>query len=222
MISNIFEFEFHFRFPKLPLLCLGKENLTPMELCTTELTAVKKLTGDETKEMIKKTAVPCDDRKRDIEKMINSSGLQNDPILQNYGIRIKFDMAQMEGRVLPAPDLKYRNMKTTSTMIGTRGQWDNQRKQFLDANDLGNWILINADSFNRRFGEDQLYGFLDSLCRVGNDHGIRIDDPIEIMKVRSFDFEKKARETILGACRKHANLKFILVILSGTSPAYGN
>ena len=193
-----------------------------MELCTTELTIVNKLSADETKEMIKKTAVPCNERKDEIDHIIFNSGLLNDPILEHYGIKVRFNMVQMKGRILPAPDLTYRNSKTTSTNIGMRGQWDNQRKQFLDATDLGNWILINADSTNGRFSEDQLYGFLDSLCKVGNDHGIRILRPIEIMKVRSFDFEKKAREIISGAFRKHANLKFILVILSGTSPAYGN
>jgi hypothetical protein len=189
-----------------------------MELCKTELATVKKLNAFETSQMIRKTAVACDIRKKDIESMIASSQLDNDPILQNYNIQIKFEMAKIVGKVLSAPDLVYKNKTTYSEEIGNKGQWDNMKKQFLDSKDLGDWVIVNCS----KLYDDQLGGFIASLKSVGATHGIRMNAPLEVFSYNAYSLnETKAREIFNQAFNKYKTIKFLLAILPGTSPAYG-
>jgi eukaryotic translation initiation factor 2C len=189
-----------------------------MELCKTELANVKKLNSNETSLMIRKTAVACDIRKTDIEKMITSSKLDNDPILQNYNIQIKFEMTKIDGRVLSAPDLVYKNRTTYSEDIGNRGQWDNMKKQFLESKELGDWIIVNCS----RLYDNELDDFIGSLIKVGGTHGIRMNDPLEVLNHNQNSLsEIKAREIFTQAFNKYTNINFLLAILPGTSLAYG-
>ena len=186
-----------------------------MELCTTELTNVKKLSPQETSKMIRETAVVCDKRKDDIEKMIKSTKLDCDPILKNYGINIKFDMANLNGRVLAAPDLVYKN--TTTKDIGNKGQWDNMNKVFFETKELGDWILING---GRTLKNDKdVDNFIYTIQDVAWNHGIEIKDPLEVIPIRYAD-ERKSREVLDYAYKRYKNLKFIMAILPGTSIFY--
>jgi eukaryotic translation initiation factor 2C len=189
-----------------------------MELCKTELVNVKKLNSNETSQMIRKTAVACDIRKTDIEKMITNSKLDNDPILQNYNIQIKFEMTKIDGKVLSAPDLVYKNRTTYSEDIGNRGQWDNMKKQFLESKALGDWIIVNCS----RLYENQLDDFISSLINVGGTHGIRMNRPLDVLNFNPNSLsETKAREIFTRAFNEYDNINFLLAILPGTSPAYG-
>ena len=94
---------------------LGKENFTPMELCRTEIVGVKKLEPKQTSDMIKETAVPAYKRKNDIEKMIRETKLDTDPILKSYNIKLEYEMAEVMGKVINAPDLEYGQKRITSS-----------------------------------------------------------------------------------------------------------
>ena len=189
-----------------------------MELCKTELTCVKKLNAIETSQMIKKTAVACDVRKKDIESMITSSPLVTDPILKNYNIQVQFEMAKIVGKVLSAPDLVYKNKVTYSDEIGNKGQWDNINKQFLNCKELGDWIIVNCGNLNVA----KLNGFIASLKTVANVHGISMKHPLEVITFQSeYLNEMRARDLFNQALNKYKNVKFLLAILPGTSPAYG-
>ncbi len=189
-----------------------------MELCTTEQISVKKLDPKQTAAIIKQTAVPCDKRKIDIHKMITSSQLNTDPILRNYNIELKFDMACLVGKVLNAPDLEYGNkIITTSGVIGSKGQWDNVNKPFYETKEMGSWIILNCA---RRMYDDALHGFLGSLMNVASTHGIRMKEPLEIIKVNANMDERRARELLVKTNDKYKNLEFIMAILPGTSTFY--
>jgi eukaryotic translation initiation factor 2C len=185
-----------------------------MELCRTELANLKKLNSYQTSQMIRNTAVACDIRKTDIEKMITSSKLDNDPILQNYNIQIKFEMTKIDGKVLSAPDLVYKKRTIGSNDIGIKGKWDNMKTEFLESKALGDWIIVNCS----RLYDNQLNDFITSLINVASTHGITMNNHVDKIFVAS---ATNARDKIIEAINKHKNIKFLLAILPGNSPIYG-
>lgn len=206
------------RYPNLPCLDLGKQNYTPMELCTTELTNLKKLDPRQTSDMIKATAVPCGERKKEIENMIRNSGLSDDPILKSYNISIQFQMTQVMGRVLQPPELEYgNNILVPSKKIGTTGRWDNMNKKFCSPKELGNWILVN---FSRRLDNQTVDNVIYGLQNAGRTHGLRIPDPILVEDGDNRLNGAKALDYFLNLSKNNKNLQFIFAILPGTSQIY--
>jgi len=86
----------------------------------------RSLTGMQQKEMIRYTAKPPAERKRNIEKrvsskvstglcqysfssfcQVNSANFNCDPYLRDYGLSVCNEMETVRGRVLPAPSILY-------------------------------------------------------------------------------------------------------------------
>ncbi len=183
-----------------------------------ELTNVRKLDPKQTSDMIRATAVPAYQRKNDIENMIRNSQLDTDPILRNYNINLEYKMAQVLGKVLNAPDLEYGgNRLTTSRDIGSKGQWDNMNKKFVDTRELANWIVINC---GRNIRSNIIEDFIRSLQNIGTTHGLNIRDPIDFVQGDSRYNEQKALDTFMKMSDRYKTAQFFMVILSGTTPIY--
>jgi eukaryotic translation initiation factor 2C len=205
------------KFPQLPCLKLGKENYTPMEFCTTVRTNVSKIDPKAQSDMIRETAVPAEQRKADIERIMNSLDLNRDPILQQYNINVELKMVELKGRILPAPDLEYggQNKILSSREIGTQGSWRNTGRVFLNVTvKIDNWLVIN---YSRRTNPND---FLDSLIRVSSNHGIMMANPNYVDNFSNERDPNKAIKFIEDAYKKYGNPSFILAILPGTTDIY--
>lgn len=143
---------------------MGKDSFMPMELCTTELKSKKKLDEKETAEIIKYTAVPAEQRMRYIDTWANNSQIHKDPILKQYNISVEMKMVQLDGRVLPAPDIQYEkgSKPFESRTIGERGSWDHRSAKFISPIEIKNWVIINLDSRTR---PDSIDRFIDMMIK---------------------------------------------------------
>ena len=85
--------------------------------------------------MIRYTAKPPAERKRNIEErvsskvsiascrcsfssfcQVNSANFNRDPYLRDYGLSVRNEMETVQGRVLPAPSILYQGERTVSGM----------------------------------------------------------------------------------------------------------
>ena len=66
----------------MPCLDLGRDNKTPMELCKTLTTNKTSLSSREQADMVKASAVPCQQRQENIKKLFEQSNVGSDPILK--------------------------------------------------------------------------------------------------------------------------------------------
>jgi eukaryotic translation initiation factor 2C len=204
------------KYPDLPCVCLGKENYTPMELCKTELLNMKKLNPKQTSDMIRATAVPCNQRRNDIENIMAKCGIKEDPILKQFNIKTKLKMIELDGRVLNAPDLEYKGTRITSAEIGNKGQWDNTRRQFLVPCKLEDWIVIN---FGRRVKGQTVDEFLNALIKVGRSHGLQIKNQSNLVD-GNCNMEPKAVRELLDSYVKKQRVQLIFAILENSTNIY--
>ncbi|PAA47622.1 hypothetical protein BOX15_Mlig010628g3 [Macrostomum lignano] len=100
------------RYPMLPCLQVGLENkhtYLPLEVCNivSGQRCIKKLTDSQTSTMIKATARSAPDREREINNLVRKANFSHDSHLQTFGIQVQTRMADIGGRVLPAPKIQY-------------------------------------------------------------------------------------------------------------------
>jgi hypothetical protein len=67
----------------------------------------KKLNDKLVSAMIKKTACPPVRREDKIRKIVSKAGFSSDSYLHEFGITVDPNMCELEGRVLPPPELQY-------------------------------------------------------------------------------------------------------------------
>lgn len=145
----------------MPCIHLGRETYVPMELCSTEAKNKKKLSDQETATMIRHTAVRAPERRNQIMRWIEQSEVSQDPILRAYNIKVDLRMTQLDGRVLPGPDIQYgKNSTIMSNEIGERGAWDHRSRIFLNPMSVVNWVVLNLGGPRLSQGVDKLIDML--------------------------------------------------------------
>jgi eukaryotic translation initiation factor 2C len=189
-----------------------------MELCRTELKHKKKLDERETADIIKKTAVPALERANYIDNWIKNSGIGTDTVLNEYGANVNLKMLEVEGRVIPAPDIDYNattKNRVMSRVIFEKGSWDHRSFKFRNPVPVRRWAVINHSRTNDRAVEQ----FVDEFIRIGTVHGMIIDDPLDMKNTYRTD-DRRFKEMITNLISLHKTLDLILVVLDGTSNAY--
>ncbi|KAF0021507.1 hypothetical protein F2P81_026240 [Scophthalmus maximus] len=63
-----------------------------------------------------------------------------DPYIQEFGIKVKDDMAEVTGRVLPAPILQYGG-RNRAIATPNQGVWDMRGKQFYNGIEIKVWAI---------------------------------------------------------------------------------
>ena len=131
------KYEYVIRYPALPLVKMtkGKNTILPMEVLKIEENQRYNFKMDEkqTSNMIKFAVTAPPERYRHIQEGINLLDWAHDPILNKYGVKVNPERASAEGRVLPAPTVKF---GTGDAKPGTSGRWDLKGKKFLQPNTL--------------------------------------------------------------------------------------
>ena len=70
-------------------------------------------------------------RKDSIQRGLQMLDWEQDPFLRNYGLRIDNNMLKTEARILPPPEVAYKN---DVAKPGFTGRWDLRGKVFLEPN----------------------------------------------------------------------------------------
>jgi eukaryotic translation initiation factor 2C len=98
------------KYPLLPCLQVApkeKNRFLPIEVCriTPGQRCVKKLTEQQTAQMIRQTARSASEREREIKQIISEAAFSDDPYVKEFELTIDPTMCKVTGRVLPAPHL---------------------------------------------------------------------------------------------------------------------
>ncbi|CAG7910751.1 unnamed protein product [Brassica rapa] len=103
---------------------------------------------------------------------IKDSGYNNDPMLQDCGVRIDSDFTQVEGRVLPTPRLKVGNGEEFQPRDG---RWNFNNKKLVEPATVTRWAVVN---FSARCDTKRL---ISDLIRCGRMKGINVDPPYKVV-----------------------------------------
>ncbi|TYZ64147.1 hypothetical protein PybrP1_004440 [[Pythium] brassicae (nom. inval.)] len=133
------------RHPRLPCLHVGAlkgQNYLPLEVCTIVAgqKCPRKATDTQVANMIRFTCTPPQDRKRAIEGKFCEAGFESDPMLQAFGLNASPQMAEVQARLLPPPNLAYKNGSIWPDM----GSWGMRGKSFFEASKLTSWAVISC------------------------------------------------------------------------------
>lgn len=156
-----------------------------MELCNQDVKTKKKYDEKETAEMIKVSAVRASERRRQIEHWGAKSQVSKDPILKEFNIDVDMTkMTQLEGRVIPAPDIQYSSSNkpvpvVSSQTIGEKGSWDHRNLLFISPKEINNWVLINLD---KRTSDKTVDKFIDTFI-AGSFKQLNVTDICVILKI---------------------------------------
>jgi len=141
----------------------------------------KKLTDDQAAKMIRHTAVSPLDRKNKIENDMKAmaNSFAKDSFAKQFKFQVEGNMAKIPARVLPAPDLNYRQgggqpvddtTKLPDKTIKVKdGKWDMGRQsnlQFMDAKSLRSWGLLDLAGLI----ENEKNTFLNALYNEGREN----------------------------------------------------
>ncbi|CAB1320540.1 unnamed protein product [Coregonus sp. 'balchen'] len=165
------------RYPHLPCLQVGQEQkhtYLPLEVCNIVAgqRCIKKLTDNQTSTMIRATARSAPDRQEEISKLMRSANFNNDPYVREFGVMVRDEMTEVNGRVLQAPSILYggRN-KAIATPI--QGVWDMRNKQFHTGIEIKVWAIA-CFAPQRQCTELLLKAFTDQLRKISRDAGMPI------------------------------------------------
>ena len=190
-----------------------------MEICRTEISPKKNLSPKETADMIRHTAINAEHRMEIVDKWIRQNNINNDPILKEYNVDLKMQMINLTGRVINAPDIEYNKQARTvvnSGTIGTKGSWDHRNFKFSCPNNARRWVvLVMARTY-----PDTVPKLANELIRIGKIHGMRLDQPLEVVNTGPRPNDRVIDQKFEQLARKYHSqqnpLDLMLIILSGT------
>ena len=197
------------RFPRLPCLDLGKDNKTPMELCKTVSTNKTSLESKEQADMVRATAIPNIERKKNILELFNKSQVGSDPILRSFGIdTVPSRMMQVEAHVIAPPDIEYGN----KAVIKSQSRWDNVNKKFFEIRVKSNfqWAFINASNM-----DNEIDLIISALIEVAKSHTLNLGEPVFVQDIQ-------LNRTNLEPFFKNKYDLIVFVLPTNSSEAYSN
>uniref|UniRef100_A0A671MGA4 Protein argonaute-2-like n=1 Tax=Sinocyclocheilus anshuiensis TaxID=1608454 RepID=A0A671MGA4_9TELE len=211
------------RYPHLPCLQVGQEQkhtYLPLEVCNIVAgqRCIKKLTDNQTSTMIRATARSAPDRQDEISKLVcmRSANFNTDPYVREFGVMVRDEMTEVNGRVLQAPSILYggRN-KAIATPV--QGVWDMRNKQFHTGIEIKVWAIA-CFAPQRQCTELLLKAFTDQLRKISRDAGMPIQgQPCFCKYAQGADsvepMFKHLKYTYQG-------LQLVVVILPGKTPVY--
>ncbi|ESW18198.1 hypothetical protein PHAVU_006G021200 [Phaseolus vulgaris] len=161
---------------ELPCINVGKPKRPtyfPIELC--ELVSLqrytKALSNLQRASLVEKSRQKPQERMKILSDALRRSNYGSEPLLRNCGISISTGFTEVEGRVLPAPRLKFGNGEDINPR---NGRWNVSNKKFVEPSKVERWAVAN---FSARC---DVRGLVRDLIRIGDMKGILIEQPFEV------------------------------------------
>ncbi|TGZ63182.1 hypothetical protein CRM22_007061 [Opisthorchis felineus] len=222
-VAKYFQERYNIRleYPHLPCLQVGQEQkhtYLPLEVCNMVAgqRCIKKLTDMQTSTMIKATARSAPDREKEINNLVKRANFNADPHLQMFGINVNTRMAEIQGRVIPAPKIQYGG-RTKAQASPQLGVWDMRGKQFFSGIEIKVWAIA-CFAPQRIVREDSLRLFTLQLQKISNDAGMPILAQPCFCKYATGQDQVEPMFRYLK--NTHAGLQLIVVVLPGKTPVY--
>ncbi|MGH0165689.1 UNVERIFIED_CONTAM: hypothetical protein FKN15_049195 [Acipenser sinensis] len=151
----------------------------------------------------------------DSQRMKNGS-YNLDPYIQEFGIKVKDDMVEVTGRVLPAPILQYGG-RNRAVATPNQGVWDMRGKQFYNGIEIKVWAIA-CFAPQKQCREEVLKGFTDQLRKISKDAGMPIQgQPCFCKYAQGADSVEPMFRHLKNT---YSGLQLIIVILPGKTPVY--
>uniref|UniRef100_A0A673I8Y9 Protein argonaute-1 n=1 Tax=Sinocyclocheilus rhinocerous TaxID=307959 RepID=A0A673I8Y9_9TELE len=203
----------------LHLFCKYRQHTyLPLEVCNIVAgqRCIKKLTDNQTSTMIKATARSAPDRQEEISRLMKNADFNLDPYIQEFGIKVKDDMAEVTGRVLPAPILQYGG-RNRAIATPNQGVWDMRGKQFYNGIEIKVWAIA-CFAPQKQCREEVLKNFTDQLRKISKDAGMPIQgQPCFCKYAQGADSVEPMFRHLKNT---YSGLQLIIVILPGKTPVY--
>ncbi|CAL8288549.1 unnamed protein product [Merluccius merluccius] len=215
------KYNLQLKYPHLPCLQVGQEQkhtYLPLEVCNIVAgqRCIKKLTDNQTSTMIKATARSAPDRQEEISRLVRSANYEADPFVQEFRFKVRDEMSQVTGRVLPPPMLQYGGRSRT-VATPSQGVWDMRGKQFHTGVEVKMWSIA-CFATQRQCREEILKGFTDQLRKISKDAGMPIQgQPCFCKYAQGADSVEPMFRHLKNT---YAGLQLIIVILPGKTPVY--
>ncbi|KAL8152519.1 hypothetical protein V2J09_010279 [Rumex salicifolius] len=203
----------------LPCLQVGnqkKVNYLPMEACkiVEGQRYTKRLNEKQITSLLKVTCKrPCD-QEAEILQTVHHNEYNQDPLAEEFGLKIDENLATVEARVLPAPWLKYHDTGKEKQHLPHLGQWNMINKKVINGSTVNNWACIN---FSRTVQETAARGFCRQLVQMCQVSGMDFNpEPlIPIHTARPDQVKKALRHVYNTAANKleGKDLELLIAIL---------
>ena len=159
------------RYPHLPCLHVGsskKHVYLPMEVCKMVAQRRTKKLGERMMGVMNaKTCTRPGERARHIHERAMAANYTGDVFLREFKIACMPELVAVQGRVLPAPLIQYRDHSEVGRNTGQVkphcGQWTLRDTQLHTPATLSSWAVINTT----RAREDQVGARIENVERVG-------------------------------------------------------
>lgn len=225
-VKNYFrdEKKINLKFPWLPCLHVGKSEKNvyiPMEGCRIipGQRCVKKLTEDQTANMIRNTAKKPDERRGTVMNIMKDCKFHADPYVKGFGIEVDPQMVTLEGRVLTTPGILYDG--GGQPLIPSKGSWNMKGIKLLKGATINFWgLVVYNDAKKPGLREDDCYRFQNELMKTAKGMGIKIGNPCYQRMVN--DPRDNASKIITEAVLKEAKIELLVVVLPGKTPFYAD
>ncbi|KAK2504785.1 hypothetical protein MC885_002392 [Smutsia gigantea] len=217
------KYNLQLKYPHLPCLQVGQEQkhtYLPLEVCNIVAgqRCIKKLTDNQTSTMIKATARSAPDRQEEISRLMKNASYNLDPYIQEFGIKVKDDMTEVTGRVLPAPILQYGG-RNRAIATPNQGVWDMRGKQFYNGIEIKVWAIA-CFAPQKQCREEVLKNFTDQLRKISKDAGMPIQgQPCFCKYAQGADSVEPMFRHLKNT---YSGLQLIIVILPGKTPVVGS
>ena len=182
------KYEYQLKFPNYPCVHVGKPEKTiylPIELCMLKkqvLPPFKHISNNQRQEIMKAAAKWAPTKRRLItEKNLRnlSNHYDQDPYANAFGIKVKGEMMQVNGRVLDSPALKYNNGESKVIEFNKvhGGKWspgkigNKNTFKFFKPRHLKSWGILDLANVPDNVKKQ----FVDRLFREGNHRGVIVD-----------------------------------------------
>jgi len=225
------QYKCNLKYPSLPCAHVGPPKGTiylPIEFLEIKkqlAPTTKKLSEDETAEMIKQTALQPNIRKQRIQRNLRElkNSFKDDPYAKAFGLEINDKMAEMRGRVLDAPSIKYKKGSKVSECRHTGGKWNMTSQdrvdplKFLETVSLGRWGVLDLAGLPPQ----QKQAFVDAVAIEAGQRGHHIDYPIyDKADVNNLEDVEKSFKRLCMHIQQQCNGKPQLVLV--IAPFKGN
>ncbi|CAL0307497.1 unnamed protein product [Lupinus luteus] len=162
----------------LPCINVGKPKRPtyfPLELCSLVSLQryTKALSTLQRASLVEKSRQKPQERMRVLSDALKISNYGAEPMLRNCGVQINPSFTQVDGRVLPAPRLKFGNGEDFNPR---NGRWNFNNKKIVDPVKIERWAVVN---FSARCN---IQGLVRDLIKCGNMKGIMVEDPFDVFE----------------------------------------
>ncbi|KAL5001644.1 ribonuclease H-like domain-containing protein [Aspergillus recurvatus] len=220
--------------PGMPVVNVGsmtKPSYLPVEVCevVSGQPAKARLSSNQTRQMLNfAVRSPVQNAQSIVTKGKETLGLGDpaNPTLVNFGIQTNPSLITVPGRVLPPPNVYYKDEKSKDKQIAPiYGSWNMRSVRFSRSSNLQSWacILITAGPKQHFQNSDDLDDCLHRFTKKLREVGVNANPPV--FKVRLQVTKEKAETVIdakIGEILRQHQPKLILTILPFNDTALYN